>query len=126
MSDVPAISPAVVDAITNMLLSAHGMQRPPEKAAALLAIICEFHKRNLPFPKREIVARAIGASVATVDAALSTRIQEGYITPRIETRDGNVQRRNSTIRERYYVPSEELLSLVEKAKRNESRARKRG
>jgi hypothetical protein len=117
VAPLPTISPIVVDAVMDMLLSEQGMNRPPEKAAALLALIVELHKRKQPFPRREEVAEAINASVSTVDAALSSRIDEGYITPIVETKRGNVQRRNSTVRERFYVPSDSLIAVVEKAKR---------
>jgi hypothetical protein len=123
VSQLPAVSSFAVDAVMDMLLSEQGMNRPPEKAAALLALIVELYKRKQPFPRREEVAAAIGASVSTVDAALSSRIDEGYITPVVETKRGNVQRRNSAVRERYYIPSDGLIAVVEKAKRREARAR---
>ena len=117
MAPLPTISPVVIDAVTDMLLSDQGMNRPPEKAAALLALIVELHKRKQPFPRREEVAEAINASISTVDAALSSRIDEGYITPVVETKRGSVQRRNSIVRERYYIPSAALIDVVGKAKR---------
>lgn len=122
MSQLPKISPIVIDAVTDMLLSEQGMNRPPEKAAALLALIVELHKRRQPFPTREEVAEAINASVSTVDAALSTRIDEGYITPVVSTKRGNVQRRNSIIREKSYVPSDALIAVVDRAQRKARRA----
>lgn len=122
MSQLPTVSPIVIDAVMDMLLSEQGMNRPPEKAAALLALIVELHKRKQPFPRREEVAEAINASVSTVDAALSSRIDEGYIIPVVETKRGNVQRRNSTVRERYYIPSDGLIAVVNKAKKRSARA----
>lgn len=116
-TNIPKISPIVIDAITEMLMDDQGMLRPPEKAAALLALIVELHKKKLPFPRREAVSEAIGASVSTVDAALSTRLDEGYITIAMETSRGNVQRRNSIVRERYYIPSKKLLEVANKASR---------
>lgn len=124
MSQVPSVDPIVIDAIVDMLLSNEGMNRPPEKAAALLAVIVELHKQHRPFPKREVVAKAINASLATVDAALSSRLDEGYITLAVETVRGNVQRRNSVVRERYYIPSAELLSVAARAEVGKAPARR--
>lgn len=125
---VPRVSPAAVDAITDMLIEEQGILRPPTKAAHLLAIICELHRQGRPFPQRETVAEEIQAAVSTVDAALSTRIDEGYITPRIETKPGNVQRRGSVIRQRYYDPSPRLLTVYTHAenKARGAKARMRG
>jgi hypothetical protein len=116
MPGLPKIDPFVVDAITDMLVSEQGMLRPPEKAAALLALIVQLHNMKEPFPARAEVAKHINASVPTVDAALSTRLDEGYITQAIETARGNVQRRNSARRLRYYIPSKHLLSVAGAAK----------
>jgi hypothetical protein len=116
MPRLPKVSPAVVDAIVDMLVSEQNILRPPEKAAALLGLIVELHKTHEPFPQREEVARHIDASVATVDAALSTRLNEGYITQAIETTQGNVQRRNSARRLRFYIPSPALIKVVSDAK----------
>jgi DNA-binding transcriptional MocR family regulator len=124
-TSLPEVSPIVVDAICEMLISDQGMLRPPEKAAKLLALIVELYKRGQPFPRREEVAQAIGASVSTIDAALSTRLDEGYITLTIETPHGNVQRRNSAIRERHYVPSQGLLAVADKATKDSRRVRQR-
>jgi hypothetical protein len=118
---IPEVSPFVVDAITEMLKSDQGMLRPPEKAAHLLAVVCELHKLRQPFPPREDVARAIGASISTIDAAISTRLSEGYITLAVDTEPGNVQRRNSVLRRRYIIPSKRLLDVVAHAKRQISK-----
>lgn len=121
---LPSVSRAAVRAIMDLLISRQGMKRRPEKAAELLALVVELHERHRPFPPRAEVAAAIGASVSTVDAALSTRLDEGYITMEVETPHGRVQRRNSVIRERYYVPSNELQEVVAKAKQNEAKRAK--
>lgn len=115
--DVPAF---VVDAITRMLIEDQQLNRPPEKAAHLLAIICKLYEQRRPFPRRREVADKIGSPLATVDAALSTRLDEDYIKVRIETRPGNVQKRNSVIRERYYDPSDKLLFTYREASRRSS------
>ena len=112
--DVPAF---VVSAITKMLIEDQQLNRPPEKAAHLLAIICKLYEQRRPFPRRREVADKIGSPLATVDAALSTRLDEDYIRVRVETRPGNVQKRNSVIRERYYDPSDKLFSTYREASR---------
>jgi hypothetical protein len=121
--NLPRISRAAVDAIMGVLKSQQGMRRPPEKAAKLLALIVALHKQGRPFPPRDEVAAAIGAAVSTVDAALSTRLNEGYIKLDVETPRGNVRRRNSVIRERYYIPSNQLQDTVDKAEQREITAK---
>ena len=116
--DVPAF---VVDAITKMLIEDQQLNRPPEKAAHLLAIICKLYEQRRPFPRRRDIADKIGSPLATVDAALSTRLDEDYISVRIETRPGNVQKRNSVIRERYYDPSDKLFLTYREASRRSTR-----
>lgn len=122
---IPAVAPIVIDAVTDMLMSEQGMNRPPEKAAALLALIVELHRRKRPFPRREEVAKALNASISTIDAALSSRLDEGYITIAVETKHGSVQRRNSVVRERYYLPSEHLVEVVKRAEAADRKASSR-
>lgn len=115
--ELPPVSPIVIDAITEMLMTEQGMKRPPEKAAALLALTVELYRQNRPFPARRVVADALGCSIFTVDAALSTRIDEGYLTQVVETTTGNVSARHSTVRHRYYVPSQDLVAVADRARR---------
>lgn len=122
---LPRLSPAVTDAICKMMLSDQGMLRPPDKASALLALICELYKTKEPFPPRKAVAKHIDASIATIDAALSTRLNEGYIIEAVDTVQGNVQRRNSVKRRKFYIPSKQLQDVVAKAKAWEARARRK-
>lgn len=113
--EVPEPDPQIVDAFVEMLLEDTGALRPPTKAAHLLAVICMLHKQDQPFPGREPVAQHIGCGVSTVDAALSTRLAEGYISQVVETSAGNVARRNSVVRRTYYKPSKRLLDTFDKA-----------
>jgi hypothetical protein len=117
MDEIPEVSPFVVDAIIEMLKSDNGNLRPADKAAALLAVIVELHKQHKPFPPRKDVAAAIGASIPTIDAALNSRLAEGYITLAVDTEPGNVQRRSSVLRRRFIIPSKKLLDVVANAKR---------
>ena len=119
MVGLPKVDKIVVDAFIEMLMSEQEMLRPPEKAAAMMALICELHERQEPFPKRAEVAKHIDCSIATVDAALSTRLDEGYISQVVETAAGNVQRRHSVTRQTFYKPSTHLLNVYHKAKRGD-------
>lgn len=116
MPSLPKLDPIIVDAFIDMLISEQEMFRPPEKAAAMLALICELHLQEQPFPTRAEAARHINCSIPTIDAALSTRLDEGYITPDIRITEGNVQRRHSALRQRHYKPSAHLLSVYKKVK----------
>jgi hypothetical protein len=128
-ADIPDVNPAAVDAITRMLMEDHPKtNKPPIKAAHLLAIICKLYEEHRPFPEREAAGAAIGSPKATVESVLSHRAAEGYITMKVETREGNVDpnRRPSIVRERYYVPSKELLEVYNnpyyEARRKQERA----
>jgi hypothetical protein len=113
------VSPVVVDAITDMLMTQQNIRRPPEKAAALLALLVELNRKGQPFPKRHEVAEALDCSVYTIDAVLSTRINEGYLQQVVETTTGNVSARNSIVRQRFYVPSQELVAVADRALRKQ-------
>ncbi|MGO9552370.1 hypothetical protein [Mycobacterium sp.] len=76
-----------------------------------------------PFPTREVVARALDCSRYTIDAAISTRLAEGLIEIETTVAPGNVARREfSSVKERRFVPSQELLAVVVQAKKREARA----
>jgi hypothetical protein len=114
---LPRVASVATQAVMDMLMTDQGMTRPPEKAAALLALITELDNAGLAFPERAVIAAALDCSVYTVDAALSTRTEEGYISLQYKTVPGNVARRHSVIKERYYVPSKRLRAVVESAKK---------
>lgn len=121
---IPEVPAAAVEAITEMLIEDQNILRPPTKAAHMLALICKLHELSRPFPRREEVAAALNASVSTIDAALSTRLDQGYIRLYIETRPGNVQRRDSVIRDRYYEPSDKLMRVYKKGEQKARNARR--
>jgi hypothetical protein len=52
-----------------------------------------------------------------IDAALSTRLDEGYLEQTVETTKGNVNARNSIVRRRFYIPSKELIAVADRALR---------
>lgn len=115
-SALPTPNPLVVEAICDMLMTQQpNVKRPPEKAAALLALIVELYKTNTPFPSRMAVALKLDCSVFTVDAALSTRLEEGYLTQIVETTTGKVRNRHSIVRHRFYKPSAELVDIATRA-----------
>lgn len=111
---LPDPDPLLIDAICDVIMTEQpNVKRPPEKSAALLALAIELHKINQPFPTRMAAAIKLDCSVFTIDAALSTRMDEGYLTQVVETTTGNVTKRNSIVRQRYYVPSKGLLDVAE-------------
>lgn len=121
--NIPKLKPIVLDAVTDMLMTDQGMTRPPTKAAALLALIVELHNRNMAVPTRDVLKEYVAnntdgtCSVYTIDAAISTRIDEGYMKKVVETTTGNVAARHSTVSHLYLIPSKRLIDVVERAKR---------
>lgn len=111
---LPRLNPAVVDALQDMLMSDSGSTKPPEQAARLLALLYELDKEKLPAPTREVMAQALGGSKSkwTVDAIVSSKLNEGYLTLAIEIMEGNVKARSSTRKERYLIPSRRVLSVA--------------
>jgi hypothetical protein len=109
--------PAIVEAITQMLLDNNDkLFRPPRQAAKLLAYIVGLYHKSEPFPSRAEVAEKLEISIPTIDSAISSRIAEGYLSIEIDTIEGNINRRPSSIRRRYYIPSNEVLETVEEAR----------
>lgn len=110
-------SPVVIGAILGYLSSQHDTQRPPEKCAAILATLADLQERGEPAPTREELAKMADCSKFTVDACLSTRIAQGHVKLEIRTRPGNVQRRESIIKERFYILSNPLMDRIKEAKK---------
>lgn len=114
------IDPSLADRIEEYLLQTYGMRRRPTAAARLMALIVELHARGMPFPQREAAATEVGCSVFGVDAALSNYLARGELTVEIRTVPGNVQQRESVIREKYYTPSTQLLGLANRSRRGKA------
>lgn len=112
--DLPNVNQFIIDEFLKVLIEDTGALRPPINAAELLAVICALHKDGRSFPGRKAMAKHIGCALSTVDAALSTRLAEGYITQIVETSAGNVARRNSVIRRTYYRPSKRLMDTYDR------------
>lgn len=113
---LPRINSHVIDAVTEMLMTDRGMTKPPEKAAAILALVAEMHERGMAWPTREVIAVAVDCSPFSVDAALSTRTFEGYIKQEMKIEEGTVQARGSVVKKRVIRPSAKLARVVSDAK----------
>ncbi len=105
-------NPFLVDRLQAWLQTSYGMKRPPTTAAGVLALIIELHKNNTPFHTREAAASALQCSKFGVDAAINQAIARGLVQQKVETSEGHIQRRESVVRHRYYVPSSELISAA--------------
>jgi hypothetical protein len=116
---LPKINPAVVNALQHMLVEDQGMMRPPEQAARLLALIHELAKAHKPFPHREVAAQVLGGNQSkyTVDAILSQRMAEGYISLVVETTMGHNHNRVGVRKQRFFVPSMRLVDIAQRAER---------
>jgi hypothetical protein len=108
---VPSLDLALADTIEKFLMARYDMRRPPIAAARLLAVIVLLDEQKQPFPSRRRVAEEIRCSVYGIDAALQVAMARGLISQHVEIAQGNVQRRESILRNRYYVPSDELRAL---------------
>lgn len=119
--ELPRINPAVVDAMMDMLMSDSGSTKPPEQAAHLLALLVELDKLGQPIPTREVMAQVLGGSKSkyTVDAIVSSKINEGYLQLVVETTTGNVANRASTRKEKFLVPSKRVKSVAERAEKRQ-------
>lgn len=98
-------------AITEYLVASYGMRRPPTLNARLLALIAALADKGLPFLTRADAAEMTGFTVEGVDSALSVALARGDITMSVKMRPGNVQQRESVIRERYYAVSPPIKAL---------------
>lgn len=103
----------IVEAIVRLLVENEKICRPPRQAAKLLAYIVELHRLGKPFPSRAEVSALLNMSIPTIDAALSSRLQEGYIDVDMKIAEGNIERRSSSIRQRYYTPSTQLTETID-------------
>lgn len=106
----------IVEAIVRLLVVNEKICRPPRQAAKLLAYIADLYSLGKPFPSRAEVSALLNMSIPTIDAALSSRLQEGYIDVDMKIVEGNIERRPSSIRQRYYRPSSQLLEAIDTAR----------
>jgi hypothetical protein len=117
---LPSLNPAVVNALQKMLVEDQGMMRPPEQAARLLALTYELAKQHKPFPHREVAAQVLGGSQSkyTVDAILSQRMAEGYLSLVVETTMGRTHNRMGIRKQRFFVPSMRLVDIAQRAEQS--------
>lgn len=116
---LPKLNPAVVDAIQDMMVTDQGMLRPPEQAARFLTLVVALHKQNLPFPHREVAAKALAGAQSkwTVDTAIRSAMADGYVTLVVETTAGNIARRASVRKERHFVPDKRVIDIATRAEK---------
>ena len=123
-AELPEVSPLVRDAVVELLLEQRDTPtRRPEVMASILALVTELHRLKRPLATREAMARALGCSVHTIDMTLSSKEGEGLIALDIRTREGNVEQRASVVKDRFVVPSDDLLRAVAKGRAWERRTR---
>lgn len=117
---LPKLNPAVVHALQQMLVEDQGMSRPPEQAARLLALTYELAKDHKPFPHREVAAQILGGSQSkfTVDAILSQRMADGYLSLVVETTMGHNHNRTGVRKQRFFIPSLRLVDIAKQAERH--------
>lgn len=116
------VDDSLADRIEEYLLQTYAMRRRPTAAARLLALIVDLYTKGLPFPQRTAVARDIGCSKDGVDAALSSYLARDEIALEMRMVPGNVAKRESVIRERYFIPSQTLLTIAGRTKNTALRA----
>jgi hypothetical protein len=117
----PAVPQHVIDGLVQFLIEEQRMCRPPEQAARLLAYIVQLHKKGMPWPSRREVSERLGISIATIDAAISARLADGYITHETRIVEGNVKKRKSSVKEKYLVPSQDLVDAFDRLYRKRPR-----
>ena len=99
-------------AIEMWMRDRHNMRRPPVVASGILAMICDLHAAQQPFPQRSHVAAVVGCTIYGVDVALNTALTRGDIVLESRLAPGFIAARESVRRQRHYVPCHELLSLA--------------
>jgi hypothetical protein len=99
----------LIQAMETLLVEQNDSRRKPTVAASVLALIVELYQRREVFPKRALISKMLGCSVFGIDAALSSAMARGYICLDIRMVKGRVTNRPSTSKQRFYVPSREVL-----------------
>lgn len=121
---LPYVPAYVEDVVEDYLTTENETKRPPRISARILALLVALHKEKRPLPSRIAMAHATGATVWGVDAAISTALRREMIFPRTEVRPVTFPSgRDSIERVHYYVPSETLFKLVERAERRNKSVR---
>lgn len=82
LSVLPRVRRRLAESVESFLLTKYQMQRPPIVSSEVLALAIELSRLERPFPPLDVVARAIGASVAGVYLALRAAESRGLVTNR--------------------------------------------
>lgn len=107
---LPKIKAADVRRVTERLRVG---QRPPVATAKVLILVVKLDYTRTPWPTRAAVAKHLGIAIPTVEAVLSKQTGLGRLQLRIETPMGNVKQRLGVVQHKYYLPSPELIAIVE-------------
>jgi hypothetical protein len=108
---------SIIDAVHDYQTQTFEMKRPPLVSSHILALIVLLHKQRREFPTRHFVAEQLGCSVWGVDSAINTAKVRCLIETHMTTAPGSIQRRENVTEHRHYVPSPELVAVVERAQR---------
>ena len=112
--EIARLRPAGVlaDAVEQFLQSKYPSQKRPWLSASVLALILELYEREEAFPPRQQIAKALDCSVYGIDAALSVAGARDLLTIEVKLLPGGVEQRQSVIKQRYMIPSEELKAVA--------------
>ena len=122
---LPEVSDYVAEQLAAYIQSIEQMQRTPTGTAKVLVLSVLLHRKKQAWPTRQDVADHLGVSRPLVDMVVSQRSATGHIDVLVETKQGFVARRPSVIRERYIVPSDEIIKVVADAEKEEKNAKRR-
>ena len=108
----PPVPEHVVDGLVDLLYTLdEKVCRPPRQAAKVLAFVVQLHLAKQPFPTRKAAAQHLGVSIPTVDAVISAQVAKGELTIEHKYIEGNVKQRMGSIKQKYVIPSQELIDV---------------
>ena len=115
--ELPRVPEALVHHLEDFLTTTYGSKRPPIIQAKLLALVVTLagEAPPLPFPSRRQAAEFAGCSIYTVDTSIAALLSRGLLTKEVETRDGNIQRREGILQDWYYKPTKRLVTSLHPA-----------
>jgi hypothetical protein len=105
------VRPGLNDAVLACYHTKFGMHKPPVYASKMLSFLIELHLADLPCPSHKFLAEKVGCTVWAIDSAFNVTQERGLLTQEIRLVPGNIAARPSVMKQSYYVPSAELLSL---------------
>jgi hypothetical protein len=120
---MPRLDRQLEHAITDYLIEAFEIKRPPVQTARLLALIIQLEEKHIPFPPRVVAARAIGGSKFGLDVAISMSLARGLIAQEMTTTHTvKNNQRDGAIRHRLYRPTAKLLQGIGRFRHTKTRA----